>query len=105
MLSRVQALGKGNSGWPETNAKKAEANKVKHGVSFEEAITAFADPLARIFEDPGHSETERREIIIGHSNKRNLILVSFVEDDRVRLISARKATRTERKEYEENVGS
>ena len=89
----------------EWDSKKAEANKVKHGVSFEEAITVFADPLARIFEDPGHSETERREIIIGHSNKRNLILVSFVEDDRVRLISARKATRTERKDYEENVGS
>ena len=89
----------------EWDSKKAEANKVKHGVSFEEAITVFADPLARIFEDPEHSETERREIIIGHSNKRNLILVSFVEDDRVRLISARKATRTERKDYEENVGS
>ncbi len=87
------------------DSKKAEANKVKHGVSFEEAITVFADPLGRIFEDPEHSETERREIIIGHSAKHNLILVSFVEDDRVRLISARKATRTERKEYEENVGS
>jgi uncharacterized DUF497 family protein len=90
----------------EWDSTKAEANKVKHGVSFEEAITVFADPLARIFEDPQHSETERREIIIGRSAKQNLILVSFVEeDDRVRLISARKATRTERKEYEENVGS
>jgi uncharacterized DUF497 family protein len=89
----------------EWDSKKAKANKVKHGVSFEEAITVFADPLARIFEDPEHSETERREIIIGHSNKQNLILVSFVEDDRVRLISARKATRTERKDLEENVGS
>lgn len=89
----------------EWDSKKAEANKVKHGVSFEEAIKVFADPLARIFEDPEHSETERREIIIGHSNKQNLILVSFVEEDRVRLISARKATRTERKDYEENVGS
>jgi uncharacterized protein len=89
----------------EWDSEKAEANKVKHGVSFKEAITVFADPLARIFEDPEHSETERREIIIGHSNKRNLISVSFVEDDRVRLISARKATRTEPKDYEENVGS
>jgi uncharacterized protein len=90
----------------EWDSTKAEANKVKHGVSFEEAITVFADPLARIFEDPQHSETERREIIIGRSAKQNLILVSFVEeDDRVRLISARKATRTERKEYEENIGS
>jgi len=89
----------------EWDPKKAEANKVKHGVSFEEALTVFADPLARIFEDPEHSKTERREIIIGHSAKQNLILVSFLEHDRVRLISARKATRTERKEYEENVGS
>jgi uncharacterized DUF497 family protein len=89
----------------EWDSKKAEANKVKDGVSFEEAITVFADPLARIFEDPEHSEIERREIIIGHSAKQNLVLVSFVEGDRVRLISARKATRTERKEYEENVGS
>ena len=89
----------------EWDSKKAEANKVKHGVSFEEAITVFADPLARIFEEPEHSEIERREIIIGHSAKQNLVLVSFVEGDRVRLISARKATRTERKEYEENVGS
>ena len=78
----------------EWDSKKAEANKVKHGVSFEEAITVFADPLARIFEDPEHSEIERREIIIGHSAKQNLVLVSFVESDRVRLISARKATRT-----------
>ena len=76
----------------EWDSKKAEANKTKHGVSFEEAITVFADPLARIFEDPEHSETERREIILGHSAKQNLILVSFVEfDDRIRLISARKA--------------
>jgi len=45
----------------EWDSKKAKANKVKHGVSFEEAITVFADPLARIFEDPEHSETERRE--------------------------------------------
>jgi uncharacterized DUF497 family protein len=48
----------------EWDSKKAEANKVKHGVSFEEAITVFADPLARVFEAPEHSETERREIII-----------------------------------------
>ena len=87
----------------EWDSKKAEANKLKHRVSFEEAITVFADPLARIFEDPEHSETERRETIISHSAKQNLILVSFVQGDRIRLISARKATRRERKDYEENV--
>jgi hypothetical protein len=90
-------------GW---DPQKAEGNEAKHGVCFEEGITVFADPLARIFEDEEHSESARREIIIGHSDRRNLILVSFVEsDDRVRIISARKATRTERKDYEENAGS
>jgi len=46
---------------------KARANRQKHGVSFEEAVTVFADPLARIHDDPEHSDEERREIIIGHS--------------------------------------
>lgn len=90
----------------EWNGRKAKANKAKHGVSFEEAITVFADPLARIFEDPEHSESERREIIIGRSDLQNLTVVSFAEaDDIIRIISARKATRMERKDYEENVGS
>ena len=66
----------------------------------------FADPLARIFEDPTHSEGERREIIIGHSNERRLILVSFTgTENNIRLLSARKATQMERKDYEENVKS
>ena len=90
----------------EWDAKKAKSNEATHGVSFEEASTVFADPLARIFEDEEHSVGEQREIIIGHSERRNLILVSFVETgDRVRLISARKANRMERKDYEENVSS
>jgi len=53
----------------EWDARKAKANKAKHDVSFEEAITEFADPLARIFEDAEHSKNERREIIIGHSER------------------------------------
>jgi uncharacterized DUF497 family protein len=90
----------------EWDARKARLNEAKHGVSFEEAITVFADPLARIFDDAEHYGSERREIIIGHSARRNLLLVSFVEaGEKVRLISARKATRTERKDYEENVDS
>jgi uncharacterized protein len=90
----------------EWDPKKAKANEAKHRVSFEEAITVFADPLARIFEDPEHSKSEQREIIIGHSVQQHLILVSFIEiDENVRLLSARKATRTERRDYEENVGS
>ena len=84
---------------------KGEANLAKHEVSFEEAITVFADPLARIFPDEEHSVDELREIIIGHSVGHQLILVIFtVIDDRVRIFSARKATRRERKDYEENVG-
>jgi uncharacterized protein len=83
---------------------KAHGNEVSHGVGFEEALTVFRDPLARIFDDEEHSENEPREIIIGHSAKHRLILVSFtVRKTRVRLISARRATPRERKEYEKNV--
>ena len=74
--------------------------------SFEEAVTVFADPLARIFPDEEHSINEVREIIIGHSAQHDLVLVNFTSnEDYVRIFSARKATRTERKDYEENVDS
>ena len=89
----------------EWDRKKAEANLAKHHVSFEEAMSVFADPLARIFPDDEHSVDELREIIIGHSARRQILLVNFTGDERVRIISARKATRKERKEYEENIGS
>lgn len=90
----------------EWDPNKAEANLAKHEISFEEAMTVFADPLARIFPDEEHSVDELREIIIGHSAWHQLILVNFTSiDDRVRIFSARKATRRERKDYEENVGS
>lgn len=82
---------------------KAESNARKHGVSFEEARTVFDDPLARIFEDDD-AVSERREIIIGHSDDRRLLVVCFVENEpAVRLISARPATRRERQDYEENL--
>jgi hypothetical protein len=88
----------------EWDAKKAEANYADHGIDFEEALTVFRDPLARIFEDEEHSKDEPREIMIGHSVKQRLTLVCFtVRGARVRIISARKATRLERKDYEENV--
>jgi len=61
----------------EWDPKKAAANLAKHEVSFEEAITVFADPLARIFNDDEHSGDEQREIVIGQSAQGNLILVSF----------------------------
>lgn len=89
----------------EWDPNKADANLAKHGVSFEEALTVFADPLARIFDDKQHSEQERREIIIGHSVGQHLLLVCFVEvDRRVRLLSARRTTRREREDYEEEIG-
>lgn len=90
----------------EWDPKKAKANLAKHDVSFEEALTVFADPLARIFPDERHSIDELREIIIGHSAQQHLLLVNFTgSDERVRIFSARKATNMERKDYEENVGS
>ena len=90
----------------EWDATKARSNKATHRVDFREALTVFADPLARIFEDEEHSEEEPREIIIGDSVKRRVVLVCFtVRDRRIRIISARKATHAERKDYEENVGS
>lgn len=87
----------------EWDAAKAETNVRKHGIAFEEALTVFADPLARIFDDPDHSSEESRELIIGHSAKERVVIVSFVEQGpRTRIISARKATKRERQDYEEN---
>ena len=87
----------------EWDEDKAAANLRKHGVTFDEASTVFADSLAVIFNDEEHSLDEIREIVIGHSVLQRLLLVSFTErgDDIVRIISARKATKRERKDYEE----
>ena len=83
--------------------RKASANRAKHAVSFEEALTVFGDPLARIFSDPDHAPDERRELIVGHSSAHRLLVVCFTERRRsVRIISARAATRHERRDYEEN---
>lgn len=88
----------------EWDGQKADSNKRKHGITFEEAETVFADPLAVIFDDEWHSESEEREIIIGHSIENRLLVVCFTErGDAVRLISAREATKKEQKDYEENV--
>jgi hypothetical protein len=86
----------------EWDEEKAAANFAKHGVSFEEAKTVFDDPLYVDFYDPDHSFDEHRYIIIGESQQRQLLIVSYTErDDIVRLISAREVTRSERETYEE----
>jgi uncharacterized protein len=86
----------------EWHVAKAAANRAKHKVTFEEAATVFGDPLGRITDDPRHSEDEERFALLGQSNKRRLLVVLFTErGDTIHLISARKATRRERKDYEE----
>jgi uncharacterized DUF497 family protein len=85
----------------EWNRQKAEENFKKHKVTFEEAVTVFADPFFIIFKDPAHSFRERRFIIIGLSDKLRYLFVSFAERaSRTRLISARELTAKERKDYE-----
>jgi uncharacterized protein len=83
--------------------RKGRANFEKHGVPFEEAATVFQDPLARVHPDPDHSESEARGILIGRSGKGRLLLVAFTDrQGKIRLISARKVTRRERRDYEES---
>lgn len=87
----------------EWDPEKAVANVEKHGVSFEEAVTVFQDPLAKVHADPDHSQAERREILIGHSALNRLLLVAFTDrQGKIRLISAREVTRRERRDYEES---
>ncbi len=87
----------------EWDEQKARANLDKHGVSFEEAATVFADPLYVDFYDPDHSAEEQRYIIIGASQQGRVLMVSYTErGEMVRLISSREVTSTERKAYEEN---
>jgi hypothetical protein len=87
----------------EWDASKARGNARKHGVTFAEGLTVFRDPLARIFDDPEHSGTERRELIIGHSVGQHLLVIAFTErGGRIRLIGARPATAVERQDYEQD---
>ncbi len=81
---------------------KASSNLKKHGVSFYEAATVFGDYLSQTFNDPDHSEDEIRFITIGETNHGRIILVAHTDrGDYIRIISARLATRRERKEYEQ----
>ncbi len=86
----------------EWDEAKARSNLEKHGVSFEDASSVFADPLYIDFYDPEHSIEEHRYLIIGTSGSGRLLIVSYTErEDVVRLISAREVTSAERKAYEE----
>ena len=90
----------------EWDENKALANIKKHGVSFEEARAVFYDDYAVLFDDPDHSEAEDRFLIIGMSSEKGVCIVSHCyrsEDERIRIISARKATRTERSIYEKRL--
>ncbi|MDQ6700973.1 MAG: BrnT family toxin [Acidobacteriota bacterium] len=89
----------------EWDAIKSVANLRKHGIAFIDAATVFLDTLAVTFPDPDHSGDEHREITIGHTMRQYLVLVSHCErGDRIRIISARLATRRERRQYEEGIG-
>jgi uncharacterized DUF497 family protein len=87
----------------EWSQAKARANLRKHGVSFEEAKSVFYDEYARQFFDDDHSDAEERFILLGKSNRSRILIVCHCErqsGDIIRIISARKATATERKFYE-----
>ena len=86
------------------DTQKALDNRCKHGISFEEAATVFADENARFKHDPDHSQEEDRFIFIGFSSKLRLLVVVHAyrhAENEIRIISARKATKTERKQYGE----
>jgi uncharacterized protein len=86
----------------EWDSKKAAINERRHGVSFVEASSIFGDPLAVTFEDPDHSVRENRFISIGLSDQERVLIVAHAErGDRIRIISARRVARSERKLYEE----
>jgi uncharacterized DUF497 family protein len=87
----------------EWDASKARTNLVKHDISFEEASTVFGDPRSLTIPDPVHSAVENRFVIIGSSHRGKLLVVVHMErGDNVRIISARVASRRERRSYEES---
>ncbi len=85
------------------DARKAALNLKKHGVSFAEAESVFYDAYARLISDPEHSAAEERFLLLGYSTSLRLLVVSHCyrkKEEEVRIISARKATRSERLQYE-----
>ena len=85
----------------EWDTEKEKRNIRKHAISFDEAVTVFYDPLSATFHDPDHSITEERFITVGYSPQGHLLVVSHTErEDKIRIISARPATISERKRHE-----
>lgn len=88
----------------EWDESKARSNLTKHGVAFEEAATVFGDPLSLTVRDPLHSDEEDRFVTIGVSSGFNTLVVVYTDrEDRVRIITARRATRAEVKNYETGI--
>ena len=87
----------------EWDRNKAAKNQQKHGISFEQAASVFLDPLAITFDDPDHSAEHRRFITIGMTTNHRLVFVAHVhvDNDRIRIISARATTRRETYDYQE----
>ena len=86
----------------EWDAEKAASNLKKHGVSFQEAATAFGDPFSATIADPDHSEDEDRYVLLGQTYQGRLVVVVHTDrEETVRIISARLASGRERKSYEQ----
>ena len=87
----------------EWDERKAKSNLAKHGVNFAEASTVFGDPLSLTIPDPAHSQAEERFIILGTSFAGKLLVVVHTErGDNIRIISARRASRREKRDYEKS---
>ena len=87
----------------EWDPEKAKSNVKKHGISFEEASSVFKDTLSFTIDDPLHSQDEERMVIIGISSKNRFLTVVHTDrEERIRIISARKSTKSERRFYENN---
>jgi uncharacterized DUF497 family protein len=90
--------------WFEWDEHKAATNEGKHGVTFEEAATCFYDPLQVAYYDPDHSEAEDREILIARSDHDRLLLVVYtLRGEAIRIISARRLTPKETRDYERGI--
>ncbi len=86
----------------EWNEEKAKSNRLKHSISFDEASTVFADSLSLTIRDPAHSQAEDRFVTLGISHRgKLLVVVHTARGDNIRIISARAASRRERRTYEE----